>query len=213
VDRRNHIHRSSEKDLKARDHPRRHAQEPDIISPEALASDWGPSGLDLDLASHRETTANTDLNLVLSNAFSDLSLASWSSSVPPIVVPAFDAVLLPYYTNEFLPSLLHPNADARYLDFSYTYQLALSSATMMNAAMACASMTLSIKHGSPRGLDQAMKFYTLAVSTMRQGLANGDFDGSEDWLLGAVIALCLFEVWDTILLFIMHVLFLQKLHI
>ncbi len=105
-----------------------------------------------------------------------------------------DTVLLPYYTNTFLPSLLHPNADSRYQDFSYTYQLALDSPTLMNAASACASMILAVSHGSQSGQEQAMRFYSKAVSTMRGGLESGEFDGSEDWLLGAVIALCLFEV-------------------
>jgi hypothetical protein len=105
-----------------------------------------------------------------------------------------DAILLPYYVNHFLPSLLHAHADPRYLDFSYTYELALNSPTLMNAASACTSVVLAVKHGSQSGQDQAMSFYSKAVSTMREGLESGEFDGSEDWLLGAVIALCLFEV-------------------
>lgn len=135
-----------------------------------------------------------DLSLVLSNAFPDTDYASPISSVPQSLAPAMDTVLLPFYTNEFLPGLLHPNADLRYRDFSYTYQLAMDSPTFMNAASACASMTLAVRHGSQSGQEQAMRFYSKAVSEMREGLVSGEIHGSEDWLLGAVIALCLFEV-------------------
>lgn len=132
--------------------------------------------------------------MVLSNAFPGTDYASPVSPVPQSLGPAIDTVLLPFYTNVFLPWLLHPDADSRYRDFSYTYQLAMDSPTFMNAASACSCMTLAVRNGSQSGQEQAMRFYSKAVSEMREGLMSGEIQGSEDWLLGAVTSLCLFEV-------------------
>ena len=66
---------------------------------------------------------------------------------------------------------------------------------MVDPLLACASLDLSKRLPTYRGL--AMKYYSQAVTAVREKIAQGNVQGTEDWLLLNILHLNLFEVSAT----------------
>lgn len=102
-------------------------------------------------------------------------------------------VLLVAFANEFLPGRIHPGSHPRYLDFSYAYDMALSSPPLLNACLACATSALGTKYQVANAELRAERFYAKSIHALRGILEEGGCEGSEDWLLATVVILCLYE--------------------
>ena len=96
-----------------------------------------------------------------------------------------------YFSNRFLPSLVHKEAHPRYHDFSYTISMALRFRPLMDISLATSLISMSSKN--PQYRVKGMEYYFKAIHALREGMANGLYDGTEDYLLISVVALCFFE--------------------
>lgn len=109
--------------------------------------------------------------------------------------------LFAYYCKIFLPSLVHEHSHPRYHNFSHWVNLAIENRPSMEAALACAAMSISHKISSDpqtvrRMRQRALVHQAAAITTMRESISSGNVSGTEDWLLATAILLTLFDNRD-----------------
>jgi hypothetical protein len=98
------------------------------------------------------------------------------STLPIVSMPAdTESVLFAYCGNQLLPSLIHRQAHARYLDFSYWSSMAMTHEPLMDAALACAAASLSWKTSVDtkwrlKMRTMALEHYTSAVISIREAM-------------------------------------------
>lgn len=129
-------------------------------------------------------------NNQLSNCIVDL----WSNHAVVSFNGNGDDDLFRYYVKHFLPCLIHEHSHPRFHNGAYWINLALGNIPVMEAALACAATSISYMVSSDRRTvmrmrQRALTHQTAAIRSIRGCIELGSVNGTEDWLLGAVILL------------------------
>lgn len=130
--------------------------------------------------------------LVMRTGLSDPSIAA--TSRPQLSI-------LDYCVHCFLPSQVHARPASEHRDLSYIVTLALHFRPLLDAMTATASLTLPASLDWNRGL--AIELYCSALKGLHESISTKQVTGTEDYLLGALLWLCMFEV-ISLPIFILH---------
>jgi hypothetical protein len=129
---------------------------------------------------------------------------STSDSTPSLLWGSFNFVtatpihddarfsILNYCMNYYLPIQVHHPFGQNPIDQSYLISMSFHSPALMNALCACAALTL--RSSSQPWQSFAIGCYILSLREVRQGIADGSYTGTEDFLLATIMWLCVFEV-------------------
>lgn len=111
----------------------------------------------------------------------------------PSLRTATDYNLLAYYMAKVAPLMTRPYVHADYGNLSFQYTIALHQPIAMNVLLGCASNHLTATNSQDNA--QAVRYYNSAIHELRRKIAQGEMDGSEDWLMLVTLSLGVFEVW------------------
>lgn len=113
--------------------------------------------------------------------------------------PKTDSVLFAYFENVFLLSLVQKDCLPRFHDFSYMCAMALDYQPLMDVALACAALALSLEDSTEfesrsQLRQKGLLYRNSALLAMGEDVFSGNVDGTDDWLLAMVNGLMLFDV-------------------
>ncbi len=119
---------------------------------------------------------------------------------PPVSMPApFRSSehlrIYRYFAHSIAPKLVRQTALSRYSHELHIVRLALVHPPLMGALIAIAGMRMSSQ--SPGLQLLALQSYLFSISSLKTGIMEGRYAGTEDWLLATTTCLCVFEVRTT----------------
>jgi hypothetical protein len=127
-----------------------------------------------------------------SDGSTKFGLASCATYGLPGITTSIDHYLSLYLRERFLPGVFRANAHPTFHDWRHLITAGTESTTAMGAFLATAAIHTSWTNRSLKLV--ATRYYNSVVKASRRGIADGEVDGSEDWVLHATNFLCLFEV-------------------
>lgn len=117
--------------------------------------------------------------------------------LPPVSMPApfhksEHVRIYRYFAHSIAPKLVRQTALSRYSHELHIVRLALVHPPLMGALIAIAGMRMSSQ--SPILQSLALQSYLFSISSLKTGIMEGRYVGTEDWLLATTTCLCVFEV-------------------
>ncbi|KAH8434389.1 Zn(II)2Cys6 transcription factor [Aspergillus melleus] len=97
--------------------------------------------------------------------------------------------LFTYFASSVLPQLLIPGTPRASRDDLLS--MGIASPPLLNSLLACAALFQSGTEESR--MRDALKYYSNALGMTRSMIENSTLEGTEDWLLVATLAMCIFE--------------------
>ena len=116
---------------------------------------------------------------------------------PPVSLPApfhkeEHLRLYRYFAHSIAPKLVRQTSLSKYAEALSFLRLALVHAPLMGVLVAIAG-TMILPH-SPDHQALALQSYLFAITSVKTGIREGHYAGTEDWLLATTTYLCIFEV-------------------
>ncbi|KAL5002002.1 hypothetical protein BDV10DRAFT_129139 [Aspergillus recurvatus] len=96
-----------------------------------------------------------------------------------------------YFAHSVAPKLVRQTCLSRYSEDLHILRLALVHAPLMGALIAIAGMKMLPQSRNLECL--ALQSHLFAITSLKTGIMDGRYAGTEDWLLATTTCLCLFE--------------------